>query len=101
MRTALPLLLLLGCYSQEEFVSDENAAICGWYERCDLIGTLGYDDAADCTAELNAWDEQEPPVCKGYDAGAASECVEGYALIDCEAEGTPTYPAACDDACAE
>lgn len=95
----LALLTLLACYTQDEFIIDENTAICGWYERCDMLGTLGFDGADDCVAELDAWDSEDPPDCPDYDGGAAKACVEGYATLTCEPDGTPRTPADCEDVC--
>lgn len=101
MRHALLALLplLAACYSQEEFIVDENDAICGWYERCDFLGTLGFADKADCVSELDAWDLEDPPECGDFDGGAAQACVEGYANLSCASDGTPSVPADCEDVC--
>ncbi|MCB9765299.1 MAG: hypothetical protein H6739_36330 [Alphaproteobacteria bacterium] len=101
MRRPLLGLLILGiagCYPYEDYLADENAATCDWWQRCDMLGPLGYDDVDDCVSEAEGWDAQDPPDCEVYDAGAAKDCVEGLQQMAC-GEETPEYPAACAQAC--
>lgn len=91
-------LVSSGCYTQEEYLTDQADATCTWYERCGNLGTLGYASWQECFDEVSAWDEADPPECAEYDAGMARECVEGISALACEYDPAD-YPAACASVC--
>jgi hypothetical protein len=95
----LSALLVGGCYSQEEYLIDQADATCGWYDRCDLLGTLGYASMQECVDEAAAWNEADPPVCEDYDGGAAKDCVRAWQELACGVSPAE-YPPECGDICA-
>jgi hypothetical protein len=95
----LSWLLVGGCYSYEEYLIDQSDATCGWYERCDLLGTLGYDSYQECVDEAAAWNEADPEECVDYDGGAAKDCVRAWLELPCGVSPSE-YPPECGDICA-
>lgn len=92
------LPLLAACISHDEFVSEDVRITCEWYARCDMLGSLGFEDQDDCVAEATAWQAADPESCEVYDAGAAADCLEAKAAYTCGPE-TEQYPVACDEVC--
>lgn len=96
----LLLSLVMGCYTHEEFLQEDAQVTCEWFERCDMMGSLGYEGLDDCVQEWGAWNEADPPVCEGFDAGAAQDCVDSKAVYTCSDEAEQ-YATACDEVCGE
>ena len=88
------LLLLLSCTNAERYTEDLAIARCETYERCDVLGVLGYDDLEGCV-DLRAG--LEVPECS-LDRATSRECVSGWEEIDCESMATD-QPQACFEAC--
>ncbi len=88
------LLLLLSCTNAERYTDDLAIARCDTYERCDVLGVLGFDDLADCV-DLRAG--LEVPTCS-LDRTASRECVGGWEEITCESMATE-QPQACFEVC--
>ena len=88
------LLLLAACTNAERYTDDLARARCSTYERCDVMGVLGYDDLDHCL-ELRAG--LEVPDCD-VERAAVSDCVGGWEDIACDALATD-QPQACFEVC--
>jgi len=92
--------LLSGCYNQDTFTSDLAQATCEWWDRCDLLEVLAYEDVTDCVDETQseAIDGQgEDGLCPDFDRGAAKDCVEEINARSCT--GGFDTPSVCELAC--
>ena len=104
-RLALLLVVTTGCYSPETFVEARNNAICSWYQRCDILVSLGFHtegepDIAECIDDMTAHAEQSGDLgetCEPYDRSAAKQCVDDLNAAGCE-DDFP-YPGSCSEAC--
>jgi hypothetical protein len=88
------LLLLLSCTNAERYTEDLAEARCATYERCDVLGVLGFDGLDHCL-EIQAG--LEVPECD-LETSAAKECVSGWEDISCDNMATE-QPQACLDVC--
>jgi len=92
----IALLLATGCYSQADYADDASTAICDWYDRCELLEVLTYDDVDTCLAALSPPDTGFS--CLEYDSAQAKDCVEALESAGCEETARPS---ACDTVCQE
>lgn len=88
------LLLLVACTNAERYTEDLAEARCATYERCDVLGVLGYDGLDHCL-ELRAG--LEVPDCE-VERQAVNECVSGWEEIACDALAAE-QPQACFEVC--
>jgi hypothetical protein len=98
----MSLGLLTGCYNQDKFTTDFAQATCDWWDRCDLLEVLAYEDVPDCVdeTESEAIDGQgEDGLCPGFNSSAAKDCIAAMNERGCE-EGFDT-PSVCEEACSE
>ncbi len=95
----ISVLLAIACYPQDKYTTELNQAKCEAYDRCDLLGTLGFDGVDDCVTEYDAWSEADGE-CLEYDAGNARRCVNGWQDIACETMADD-HPQACFEVCVE
>jgi len=77
----IALMISTGCYSQADYAEERATATCDWYDRCDLLRVLTYDDLETCL-------DLEGPAdtgleCPDFDAAEAQDCVEALELADC------------------
>ncbi len=91
----LALLLTTGCYSQADFADDRATAACDWYDRCDLLDVLTYDDVDSCVAGEGPADTGFS--CVAFDAALGRDCVDEIESAGCE----DPEPASCDGVCAQ
>ncbi len=91
----LTLLLTIGCYSQADFADDQATANCDWFDRCDLLAVMTYDDLETCLAAEGPTDTGF--TCPDFEASQAQDCVEAIEASDCS---DLTEPAACEGVCA-
>ncbi len=102
MRWLVPAAFLVsGCYTQEKYNEDLAQANCDWYDRCELLTTLGFESVDDCLSEYAAWSDEDAEACEDYDANAAKDCVAGLEALGCGEDRAENYPAACADVCAQ
>jgi len=95
------LLLLAGCYNAETFQTDFVQSTCDWYDRCDLLEILDYEDTQDCVDELfsESVAAQEGDTCPGFNRPEARSCIDELETRGCE-DGF-TQPSSCQEACTE
>lgn len=91
----LALLLSTGCYSQAEFADDQATATCDWYDRCELLAVLTYDDVDTCVTANGPTDTGY--TCPAFDASEGQDCVAALESAGCD---DLALPAACEAACA-
>ncbi len=91
----LALLLTTGCYSQTDFADDVATATCDWYDRCDLLAVMTYDDVDTCLAALSPPDTGYS--CLAYSNADAKTCVADLESAGCE----DPVPESCSLVCAE
>ena len=92
--------LLCACYQADSFQSDWSESTCEWYNRCDLLEVMDYDDPEDCAAEhLSARidEQQSNEACPTFDRNAAKECIEAIDSKGCESGFD--QPSSCELAC--
>jgi len=98
----LSLCLVAGCYNEDKFTADNAQATCEWWDRCDLLDVLDYDDVVDCVTEVQSEAEDgqgKDGICPNFDSSAAKSCVKEIEERGCE-DGFDT-PSICADACTE
>ncbi len=96
----LSLGCLSACYNQERFTAELAEATCDWWDRCDLLRVLAYDNVEDCVSEWEseAIDGQsEEGLCPTFDRGAAKACVAEIQDRNCDDGFDP--PPVCEEAC--
>ena len=93
----LPLLLFLatGCYTESRYRQDHIEALCRLYDECGYLESVGATTYKECVNAMDGGNFQ----CDGYDAGAASDCVDGMATLDCERHALGYWPTACNEVC--
>ena len=98
----LSLLFLTACYNSETFQTDYVASTCDWYDRCELLEVLDYEDTQDCMDEILSETVDGlagAQYCTDFSRPDAKECITQLDARGCE-EGF-TQPSACLDACPE
>lgn len=91
---------LSACYNQDNFTADLSEATCEWWDRCDLLEVLAYDDVTDCFNETESEaiaGQSDDGLCPTFDRGAAKACVSEVQNRNCE-DGFDA-PSICEEAC--
>ena len=98
MRIVAALLVATGCLTYEEGREAEGEAACRLRDECNLLGEVGYDDAADCIAEATS---QQWPVCDAYQAERMQECLDAWdaAIDDAACDVLREPPEVCAKVC--
>ena len=98
----LSLLFLAGCYNSETFQTDYVASTCDWYDRCELLEVLDYEDTQDCIDEILSETVDGlagAQSCTNFSRSDAKDCISELDARGCE-DGF-TQPSSCLDACPE
>ena len=99
--TALAFLVsITGCSSHDQYMTNRAEATCAVWERCGLLGVIGYDDFDECFDELYdeaAEAEAAAGECPDYDSAAAGRCVDDLNELSCDSNFET--PSACLEVC--
>jgi hypothetical protein len=91
------LLLLLACYTEAQFQTDYDDAICEWKAECQPDDV---PDADACKADAAA-SYTSPAAACSFDDAAAAACVDGVQELPCTKElddgESVEFPRACDE----
>jgi len=87
----LGVVLATGCYTEDAFRADLDAAVCYWQARCDPE----VDEEACLDASAEAW-EPLPEDCR-FHRGKARKCIRLVDELECPRTSDVALPAACDD----
>ena len=95
------LFFVAGCYTSETFQTDYVASTCDWYDRCDLLEILDYEDPQDCVDEIlsETVDSENGGECANFSRPDARDCIDELEARGCE-DGF-TQPSSCLEACPE
>ena len=91
----LSWVALSGCYTQNRYQGDQAEALCQLYESCGYLESVGVTTYKECVNVMSGGTLQ----CDGYDAGAASDCVDGINTLTCERHAEGYWPSACNEVC--
>ena len=98
---SLALLIgISGCSSHDQYMTNRADATCAVWDRCELLGVIGYEDFDECFNEL--YDESvESEIiaggCLDYDSAAAASCVDDLNNMSCDSNFET--PSSCLEVC--
>ena len=88
--TSLVLLVFtFGCSNHDQYMSDRADATCAVWERCELLGVIGYENFNECFAELHDEALEAETIsggCPNYDSAAAATCVDDLNSLECDSD---------------
>lgn len=97
----LATLLLAACgggYEQAEFASNFASSTCQLYSDCAILETYaGYEELAECESDLSQ--SVRGGSCAGYNADAATLCLDAITTVTCAQFVDGFWPAECTDVC--
>ena len=95
----LPVVLLIGCYSENKFAEDWATANCTLYDDCDYLSYQSFSDFEECYDEEVVDLHPDSQSDCDYDAKLAKTCVENVNQMSCEDLYEGDFPTACSKAC--
>lgn len=87
----LGALVLVGCYSETDYVVDKTEAFCVWAVACTDEATQAFDglDASSCQGTWGPAFAEEGATCRKFKSKIAKQCVDAITLATCPEDGSP------------